>query len=131
MQNFVTLLTNLMRTTPHAKTLRKHKQSRGTAAASPSPNLVAGSWMPFGVKKPPPAAPGTVKLFNVDLHLAVIADVKHTLKALYGDRVHITHWSLSAKDGTEFGFEKPAKTVNELVAMQERSGGDSRHQLNG
>ena len=87
--------------------------------------------MPFGVKKAPPAAPGTLKLFNVDLHLAVIADVKHTLKALYGDRVHITHWSLSAKDGTEFGFEKPTKSANEVVAAQLRKSEDSRCHLNG
>jgi len=38
--------------------------------------------MPFGLKKA--ADPGGLKLFNLDLHFAVIADVKHTLKTLYG-----------------------------------------------
>ena len=32
--------------------------------------------MPFGIKK---EKPGTLKLFNLDLHLAVIADLKSTL----------------------------------------------------
>lgn len=36
--------------------------------------------MPFGMKKPAnPADAASVKLFNLDLHLAVIADVKDTL----------------------------------------------------
>ena len=36
--------------------------------------------MPFGIKKPAnPADAASVKLFNLDLHLAVIADVKDTL----------------------------------------------------
>jgi hypothetical protein len=87
--------------------------------------------MPFGVKKPAEQLPaGTLKLFNVDLHLAVIADVKHTLKALYGDKVHVTHWSICGKDGAEFGFEKPAKSIDDVVEMQARNGGTGRYQLN-
>ena len=36
--------------------------------------------MPFGIKKPANLADAaSVKLFNLDLHLAVIADVKDTL----------------------------------------------------
>jgi len=94
--------------------------------------FVDASEMPFGVKKTPaeqlPA--GTLKLFNVDLHLAVIADVKHTLKALYGDKVHVTHWSICGKDGASFGFERPTKTIDDVVEMQERNGGTGRYQLN-
>jgi len=32
--------------------------------------------MPFGRKAPAPRDPSRVRLFNVDFHLAVIADVK-------------------------------------------------------
>jgi hypothetical protein len=48
---------------------------------------------------------------HVELHLAVIADMKHTLKALYVDKVHVTHWSICGKDGTEFGIEKPTQSL--------------------
>jgi hypothetical protein len=101
----------------------------GTAFLKP---ITGDRRMPFGVKKPPAEhlRPGTLKLFNVDLHLAVIADVKHTLKVLYGDKVHVTHWSLCGKDGAKFGFEKPTKTIDDVVHMQERNGGSGRHQLN-
>jgi hypothetical protein len=37
-----------------------------------------------------------IKLFNLDLHVAVIADIKNIIKTLYGDQVEITDWSLSA-----------------------------------
>jgi hypothetical protein len=53
----------------------------------------------------------TNKLFNIDLHLAVITDVKHTLKALYGDKEHVMYWSICGKDGTEFVFEKPTQRL--------------------
>ena len=36
-----------------------------------------------------------LKLFNLDLHVAVIADVKNVMKELYGNDVEITSWSIS------------------------------------
>jgi glycosyltransferase involved in cell wall biosynthesis len=36
-----------------------------------------------------------VKFFNIDLHIAVIADIKNIIKTLYGDQVEIIDWSLS------------------------------------
>lgn len=36
-----------------------------------------------------------MKLFNIDLHASVIADVNHILKDLYGDDVEIEQWSIS------------------------------------
>ena len=36
-----------------------------------------------------------MKLFNLDLHISVIADVKDILCRLYGSNVSITDWSLS------------------------------------
>ena len=36
-----------------------------------------------------------LKAFNLDLHVAVISDVKDVFKKLYGDQVEITSWSIS------------------------------------
>jgi hypothetical protein len=36
-----------------------------------------------------------MKLFNIDLHISVIADVQYILKELYGDDVEIENWSIS------------------------------------
>jgi hypothetical protein len=36
-----------------------------------------------------------LKGFNLDLHIAVIADVKDIFKKLYGDQITITSWSIS------------------------------------
>jgi hypothetical protein len=72
--------------------------------------------MPFGVKKE--AGFDGLKLFNLDLHPAVIADIKHTLKVLYGSKVRVTDWSLSARDNTLYGFEKPAKNLGEVLSKE-------------
>jgi hypothetical protein len=36
-----------------------------------------------------------IKLFNLDLHISVIEDIKYILKDLYKDKIEITNWSLS------------------------------------
>jgi hypothetical protein len=36
-----------------------------------------------------------IKLFNMDLHISVIADLKYILKDIYGDGILITNWSIS------------------------------------
>ena len=36
-----------------------------------------------------------IKLFNLDLHISVIADVKDVLKRIYGDKIQIDDWSIS------------------------------------
>ena len=69
--------------------------------------------MPFGVKKP-----STVKLFNIDLHMSVIADVKDTLARLYGDRVTITDWYISILDTEAFGFPKPSLILREMILKE-------------
>ena len=96
--------------------------------------------MPFGLKKATQTA--ALKLFSLDLHFAVIADVKHTLKTIYGMRernrfcvfiglylrlarincmgtwtgsdVHVTDWLLYHDCPSKYGFEKPAKNCRDL-----------------
>ena len=48
------------------------------------------------------------RFFNLDLHIAVIADVKDILKRLYGDAVVIDDWSIS---GHTWVFHKPPTRV--------------------
>ena len=36
-----------------------------------------------------------LKLFNLDLHISVIEDVKYIINKLYKDKIEITNWSLS------------------------------------
>lgn len=52
-------------------------------------------------------ATNPLRLFNLDLHVSVIADFESILKRLYGDRVELTQWSIS---GHTWVFNKqPAK----------------------
>lgn len=37
-----------------------------------------------------------IRLFNMDLHVSVIEDLKYILKDLYGEKIDITRWSLSS-----------------------------------
>ena len=53
--------------------------------------------MPFGRKRA--GLDSKLKLFSLDLHFAVIADVKDVLFRLYGNRVHVTDWSVPVQDG--------------------------------
>ena len=36
-----------------------------------------------------------IHLFNIDLHISVIADIKNILNELYGEKIKITDWSIS------------------------------------
>lgn len=49
-----------------------------------------------------------LRLFNIDLHISVIADVTHILKDIYGDGIDITNWSIS---GHNWVFGKPVADV--------------------
>jgi len=69
--------------------------------------------MPFGVKKP------GIKLFNIDLHMSVVADVKDTLARLYGDRVAVTHWYIGLMQVEAFGFPKPSLNMAELFQKEQ------------
>lgn len=50
-----------------------------------------------------------IKLFNLDLHISVIADIKHIINEIYGDKFEITNWSLS---GHNWVFNKKTDTVD-------------------
>lgn len=45
-----------------------------------------------------------VRLFNLDLHISVIEDIKDITKRIFGDKVEITNWSIS---GHNWVFQKP------------------------
>jgi hypothetical protein len=49
-----------------------------------------------------------IKLFNMDLHISVIEDVKTILNKLYGNKIDITEWTLS---GHSWVFNKEKKNV--------------------
>ena len=52
-----------------------------------------------------------IKVFNLDLHVAVIEDIKNIINTLYGPDVEITNWSISGSNGT---FKKPDAKVNHV-----------------
>ena len=62
----------------------------------------------------------TVKLFNIDLHMSVLADVRDTLARLYGDRVSVTHWYIGLMDVEAFGFPKPSLTLAQLFQVEQK-----------
>mmetsp|Transcript_4554 Transcript_4554/g.7667 ORF Transcript_4554/g.7667 Transcript_4554/m.7667 type:complete len:362 (+) Transcript_4554:132-1217(+) len=64
------------------------------------------------------AEPEQVRLFNLDLHIAVIADVKHILAELFGANVAIVEWSMSTHSWV-FGRD-PARVahVNQHTFLQ-------------
>ena len=76
--------------------------------------------MPFGRKS---AGPAGLRFFNMDLHHAVIADVKDVLRRLYGSKVLITSYSLNLLDGQAMGFPAPTKTSVEVAALDSTFGG--------
>ena len=49
-----------------------------------------------------------MKLFNLDLHVSVISDVRYILKDLYGDKIEIEDWSIS---GHSWVFRKRPTNV--------------------
>jgi hypothetical protein len=50
-----------------------------------------------------------IKLFNLDLHISVIEDLKHIIHELYGDKISITDWSIS---NMSWVFNKPISHVD-------------------
>ena len=48
------------------------------------------------------------RVFNLDLHISVIEDIKDICKRLYGDSIEITNWSIS---GHNWVFKKETKDV--------------------
>lgn len=48
-----------------------------------------------------------IRLFNMDLHVAVIEDFKNIMKKIYGDNMEITNWSLTGNSN----FGKPKVDV--------------------
>jgi hypothetical protein len=49
-----------------------------------------------------------LRFFNLDLHISVIADVKHILNTLYGQKIEIVNWSIS---GHNWVFQEPNPDV--------------------
>ena len=49
-------------------------------------------------------APKKFKIFNLDLHVSVIEDIKDICQRIQGDRIEITNWSIS---GHNWVFNKP------------------------
>lgn len=58
------------------------------------------------IKKP-------IRLFNLDLHISVIADLTHNLKHLYGEQFEITNWSIS---GHSWVFKNESKKTLHITA---------------
>ncbi len=54
-----------------------------------------------------------LRFFNIDLHISVIADVKHILRELYNDAVEIVNWSIS---GHNWVFNAPTPDVKVINA---------------
>jgi len=52
-----------------------------------------------------------IKIFNLDLHVAVIEDIKNIMNTLYGTKVDITNWSIS---GANASFKKPTAEVKHV-----------------
>ncbi len=48
----------------------------------------------------------------------LVARRRFTLR-IYGDRVHVTDWSINVQHGPKFGFEKPTKTHLEISAFEQ------------
>jgi hypothetical protein len=55
-----------------------------------------------------------VRLFNLDLHISVIEDIRYIFNLLYGDNVEITNWSISSHNWV---FNK--KTANVIGINKE------------
>lgn len=53
-----------------------------------------------------------VKIFNLDLHQSVIEDIKNIMNTLYGPKVELTAWSISAHNHQ---FKKPDADVKHIT----------------
>jgi hypothetical protein len=54
-----------------------------------------------------------MKLFNLDLHISVIADVESIFKVLYGSAISITNWSLSGHNWIVGKADAEVEEINE------------------
>lgn len=54
-----------------------------------------------------------LKLFNLDLHISVIEDIKDICKRLFSDKVEITNWSISEHNWV---FDKPTPPIETITA---------------
>jgi hypothetical protein len=54
-----------------------------------------------------------MKLFNLDLHTSVIADIESICKTLYGNQVEITNWSISAHNAIFGKEDRIVKHINQ------------------
>lgn len=64
-----------------------------------------------------------LKLFNLDLHISVIEDIKDICQRIFGDRVEITNWSIS---GHNWVFDKPTPSV---YAINQHTWRSINHQM--
>ena len=54
-----------------------------------------------------------MRFFNLDLHQSVIEDVRNVFEQLYGDKVEITNWSISAHNWVFGKSERDVKIINQ------------------
>ncbi len=54
-----------------------------------------------------------VKLFNLDLHVSVIADLKDIAQTLYGSKVEITNWSISGHNWVFNARDPDVRVINQ------------------
>ena len=54
-----------------------------------------------------------MKLFNLDLHTSVIADIESICKTLYGNQVEITNWSISGHNAIFGKEDRHVKYINQ------------------
>jgi hypothetical protein len=54
-----------------------------------------------------------LKLFNLDLHISVIEDIKDICQRLFGNQVEITNWSISQHNWV---FDKPTPPIEAITA---------------
>lgn len=59
-----------------------------------------------------------IKLFNLDLHISVIQDVKNILNCIYGDQIEIVNWSIS---GHNWVFQQDTPKVEVVNQWSWRS----------
>ncbi len=59
-----------------------------------------------------------LKLFNLDLHISVIEDIKDICQRLFGDRVAITNWSISSHNWV---FDKQTPPIEAITAENWKS----------
>ena len=85
-----------------------------------TPELGDKSAMPFGKKSAPPDG---LRFFNLDLHHAVIADVRNVFERLYGTKVSVTQWEINLAEGYPMGFPRATRNEKEVTLQDSVYGG--------